>query len=566
MTGVAEVTVSGLIEGAASELLFEAGWGGGGNPPATNNAVYLAEILDGTTVLATATVDLSNGSASAGAVVAQPPLPFVAPASGSVTIRFTDQSTGGALNRDLVIRPLTVETDGVETTAIPFLRALTFGCEGATTGTTDLELDGTTPYTVLGTVVVCSAEASDCETTAVQTQRLCDLDPTAEPDEDGRRCAIPFLRHFAYDCAGNLAGFHDTGLDGTTPYAPTQVVDCQCTSGSGLASLIEVPWNLVSVVEDPAGLPRQDFIYTVAPENDPARIGTIRVHVSRQAGSPCAAYDINNLVFSNTSGYTLTLDAVAQEMSYLRVDLLDFDAFEPVGINGGTPRPTRLGGTAGWNAANNRIVPSENNGTGYMYWDAPPETISYTIYNTGGGTSCSALSFQGMSVEASGCCGGSGDASQCSECDSIVLCDVQAGGASVQFLRTICRDCNGAVDNTLDTTLNGAPYTVTGTVTLCGQQADAPVLTGVRRVTGSTVVQNLKVEFPGLQSVSLTVLAGGVNAAMSSGNSQALPAGASVTWSVADNDDSSLAAAAFAGIAASADYFLAWTYKGTAAG
>ncbi|MGC5411066.1 hypothetical protein ACPXCX_46380, partial [Streptomyces sp. DT225] len=109
-------------------------------------------------------------------------------------------------------------------------------------------------------------------------------------------------------------------------------------------------------------------------------------------------------------------------------------------------------------------------------------------------------------------------------------------------------------------------YAVTGTVTVCGQQPDAPVLTGVRRVTGSTAVQNLKTEFPGLQSVSLSVVAGAVNAAMSNGTSQAIPAGASVTWSVADTDDSSLAAAGFAGVTATADYLLVWTYKGTAAG
>src|SRR5690606_16682611 len=150
-----------------------------------------------------------------------------------------------------------------------------------------------------------------------------------------------------------------------------------------VTSSIEVPWTLVSVVEDPAGLPQQDFIYTVAPETDPTRIGTIRVHVSRPAGGACGAYDINNLVFSNTAAYTLTLDEVAQEMSCLRVDLRDFDTFEPVGINSGSSEPTRLGGTAGWNAAHTRIVPAESNGTGYMYWDNPPAQVGWTVFNQG---------------------------------------------------------------------------------------------------------------------------------------------------------------------------------------
>jgi hypothetical protein len=94
---------------------------------------------------------------------------------------------------------------------------------------------------------------------------------------------------------------------------------------------------------------------------------------------------------------------------------------------------------------------------------------------------------------------------------------------------------------------------------------DQPVQTGIRRVTG-TAAQALKTEFPGLQSVSLTVLAGVVTVTMSSGAAQAVPAGVTLTWSVADTDDSSVALATFAGSAAAADFLLNWTYKGTAAG
>ncbi|MEV5929896.1 hypothetical protein ACPCSG_26935 [Streptomyces cellulosae] len=381
-----------------------------------------------------------------------------------------------------------------------FLRSVCRDCTGAVINVLDTELDGTTPYGIVGTVGSCGPD--DCLTTSVQTIRLCDLDPTVEADEEGRRCAVPFLRHLAYDCDGALLGFHDTGLDGTTPYTPVQVVDCQCETGEGLTSSIEVPWQTVSVAEDPAGLPQQDFIYTVSPENDPARIGTIHVHVSRPAGGACGAYDINNLVFSNTAAYTLTLDAVAQEMSYLRVDLLDFDTFEPVGISSGSTEPTRLGGTAGWNPAHTRIVPSENNGTGYMYWDNPPETIAWTVFNAGGGTSCGALSFQGMTVEPGGCCGGD-----------------EAG----------CNDC-------------------------------APVNTGVRNITG-TAPQDLAGEFPDLQSVSLTVLAGTVNATMTDGAGVPIPAGVTLTWSVATDADTALSSASFAGADAGAGYLLNWTRK-----
>lgn len=389
-----------------------------------------------------------------------------------------------------------------------FLRTVCRDAAGEVVSQTDT-LDGVTSYAPVGDVQPCSGpdavcdQPEPCETAGVQVLRLCDLDPSVEADEDGRRCAVPFLRHLAYDCAGALLGFHDTGLDGTTPYTPVQVVDCQCATGEGVTSSIEVPWVVVSVVEDPDGLPQQDFIYTVSPEDDPSRIGTIHVHVSRQAGGACGAYDINNLIFSNSATYTLTLDAVAQEMSYLRVDLQDFDSFEPVGISGGTPEPDRLGGTAGWNAAHTRIVPSESNGVGYMYWDNPPETVSWFISNTGGGTSCSMLSFQGMTVEPGGCCGGDDSTTSCREC--------------------------------------------------------GPVSTGVRSGTGTDPV-DLAAEFPGLQSVSLAVLAGSVAVTMSDGTGVEIPAGVTLTWSVSTGTDTALAAAAFAGADPSASYLLNWTY------
>lgn len=96
-------------------------------------------------------------------------------------------------------------------------------------------------------------------------------------------------------------------------------------------------------------------------------------------------------------------------------------------------------------------------------------------------------------------------------------------------------------------------------------ETEAPVQTGIRRVVG-TAVQAMKTEFAGLQSVSLSVLAGTVNVTMTSGAAQAVPAGATLTWSVSDTDDTSLALATFAGTAAGADYLLNWTYKAGAAG
>ncbi len=145
--GVAALTVGGLLPAVMYEFRFASAFvGSGGSAPANNNAIYLLEILDGTNVIATRTRDVSNGStAFPGSVLAEdlPPLAFIAPTTGSVTIRFTDQSTGGAVNdRDLLIMPFEVRTAALTVTSTPFLRAFTFDCNGLVTGTQDLTLDG----------------------------------------------------------------------------------------------------------------------------------------------------------------------------------------------------------------------------------------------------------------------------------------------------------------------------------------------------------------------------------------------------------------------------------------
>lgn len=170
-------------------------------------------------------------------------------------------------------------------------------------------------------------------------------------------------------------------------------------------------------------------------------------------------------------------------------------------------------------------------------------------------------------------CAGSGGSGPSTEVDRIVqqLCLTDAG-VTTPFLRHWTVD-NATGDLTFveDTELDGeTPLgAATGTVGICGASsppaADAQVNTGVRRLTNSAVGQNLKAEFPGLQSVTLTVLSGSVSATMTDGGLVAVPAGVSLTWSVSDTDDSALSIAAFVGAAAS-DYLLTWTYKATAAG
>jgi hypothetical protein len=86
------------------------------------------------------------------------------------------------------------------------------------------------------------------------------------------------------------------------------------------------------------------------------------------------------------------------------------------------------------------------------------------------------------------------------------------------------------------------------------------VSTGVRRIAGIPV-QTLKANHPGLQSVTLVVLAGTVIVTTTDGLNQPIPVGVSLTWSVNDTDDSSLANWTCVGSASEADYLLAFTYK-----
>ncbi|WP_329361190.1 hypothetical protein [Streptomyces sp. NBC_01483] len=225
--GVAQRAVTGLISGAAYELLFDAGWNGGGTPP-TNDAVYRVEVLDGATVLATSTRNLSNGSSAAGPVLAQPPLTFLAPATGIVAVRFTDLTTGGGLGRDLVIRPNTLQTEDLQVTTTPFLRTYTYDCTGLLLTTTDTELDGSTAYTLQGEAGICSGTSGATvapDTCAKAVVERCGCDDT---DSDGLG-DVTYTELWAVDlCNGEDPVLLGTFLDGglTQPYTPVAPVEC----------------------------------------------------------------------------------------------------------------------------------------------------------------------------------------------------------------------------------------------------------------------------------------------------------------------------------------------------
>ncbi|MFF1965444.1 hypothetical protein ACFVW5_17885 [Streptomyces sp. NPDC058232] len=349
-----------------------------------------------------------------------------------------------------------------------FLRTTCRDCQGEVLDVTDTTLDGTSPYTPTGIVGVCHPpEAEPCAST-VQILRLCDLNPAVEPGDDGKRCAVPFLRHLVHSCDGALAETRDTEMDGTTAYTPVKVVDC---GSGGVPALSELLWPQTGIAEDPAGVARQDFVYTVTnPET--GEVAQVKLHASSASPGGCGAYDPANPVFNNPTVYTLTLDDAAQEMSTFRLDLLDFDTFE--GVTGLSPIPSRVEGDVTWNGST--ITANQSNSTAYVYFDSPPAQIAYRYGNTGGGLACTSVRFQGMTLVPDGCCGcGTGEVEVPGTGVTLLLCDTAGDGTVTDFLRHVTYTADGTPDTVTDTALDGlTPYTPSGAVGRCSDASSSP--------------------------------------------------------------------------------------------
>ncbi|MGW2074268.1 hypothetical protein ACWCPK_38530 [Streptomyces sp. NPDC001953] len=356
-----------------------------------------------------------------------------------------------------------------------FLRTVCRDCDGTVTTVSDTLLDGETAYTPTGTVGVCMPATPDepCPST-VQVLRLCDLNPDVDPDPDGNRCAMPFLRHLIYDCTGTVTSTLDTAMDGVTAYTPVQAVDC---GTGGVPALMEVAWPQTGIAEDPALPGGQDFIYTVT-NPDTGDAATVHLHATRAAGGSCGAYDPTAPVFNNPTNYTLDLTPEAQAMTRFRLDFNDLDNFE--GVNALTPRPDRVefvNGTGTYDPATGNIHTNEAANPGptvYAYWNTPPATITWGYANNGGGVACTFVAFLGTTLKAGCCCSGCGGDSSpgeieaCGPVQTLALCDTTADGTIVPFLRTFAYDCDGTVAGVTDTELNGTtPYAVAGTVSQC---------------------------------------------------------------------------------------------------
>lgn len=111
-----------------------------------------------------------------------------------------------------------------------------------------------------------------------------------------------------------------------------------------------------------------------------------------------------------------------------------------------------------------------------------------------------------------------------------ILCDDQGGGTVVSFLRRYVLDDTGALVP-VDTDLDGAAYTVVGTVERCEPPAEPanPVIDGtIQRQTGAGAVT-----IPaGARSVTLVVYTGNPTVAIGGGTAVTVSAGTSLTWGV----------------------------------
>ncbi|TFV33232.1 hypothetical protein E4K10_30735 [Streptomyces sp. T1317-0309] len=138
----------------------------------------------------------------------------------------------------------------------------------------------------------------------------------------------------------------------------------------------------------------------------------------------------------------------------------------------------------------------------------------------------------------------------------VVLCDAQADGTAVPFLRRYTSSALGAVAVT-DTGLDGTTsYTPTGTVTACLPGAPSVVEPHGVENTDWNLAANA-----GTQSITLLVYSGTVNVTTGDGT-LTVPAGASMSWSVDGDGDQALdGTLGIDGTVPGATWHVLWTTK-----
>ncbi|MEU0058678.1 hypothetical protein [Streptomyces sp. NPDC006334] len=440
----------------------------------------------------------------------------------------------------------------------PFLRHICRSCDGTAT-VTDTLLDGTTAYTVAGTAEVCSEPPpTDCSAAQVCVQ-------ATEPER------FEFLSNPNNQSTGAVDGDWTWSPDLAGPWWPTYQV------GVFPGWTTTDPGTAEGTAHWVAPHPNSGLANTGAPGEGPAVPAPGEWYARASFTLPADA-EPSTIRISATA---LNADQNAVEWR------LNGGAWQPVNANHAQPAfqlaPTAVPGVqpgtneiiihvsetvAGGGAAGiilHLIAEYQVPEDGLRSWTRMVCTDGAVYYIDEAGERQEALP-EFWSVVA--CEGGSSSVDTCTR-QVIERCgcdDTDGDGiGDVTFTELWAVDpCGGEAPALLGTYLDGdltQPYTPVAPVECtAADQPPGPLSTGVRNVTG-TAVQNLVGSFPGLQSVSLTVLAGSVNATMSDGSNVAVPVGMSLTWSVAKDDDTALAAASFAGTTAASQYLLNYTYR-----
>ncbi|MFD5788577.1 hypothetical protein ACFWH1_18385 [Streptomyces sp. NPDC127037] len=500
-----------------------------------------------------------------------------------------------------------------------FLRTICRDCSGAVISTTNTGLDGVTPYTPLGAVGQCLPAAEDPEQRYdVEPLLLCDTDSAGTVTQFLRHYVYD-------DLTGALDSFRDTGLDGSTPYVPSSggtVGQCEpaaceltpiCVRPSGRVEFLSNPGAATSGVDadwtwgqnlagpwfptyrvgvypgwttvDPGTAEGTAHWIAPHPDSQLANTGQPGEGPAITAGTPDWYGRASFQLPSFADPATIRISATALNADQLAVEWrLNGGAWQPVNSSHTAP-PYTLAPTAvpGAQAGVNEIIvhvketvfPTGAAGillhviaeydvdaSAYLQWTQVVCTDGTKYYLDDFGVRQDALPDGATVVSCPGATESCAKAviERCS-CD-----DTDGDGiGDVTYTELWAVDpCGGAAPELLGTFLDGdltQPYTPVAPVECTAAEAlPGPLSTGVRAVTG-TAAQDIAGIFPGLQSVSLTVLAGTVNATMSDGAAVPIPAGVTMTWSVAQDSDTALAAASFAGAAAGASYLLNWTWK-----
>lgn len=499
-----------------------------------------------------------------------------------------------------------------------FLRTICRDCTGTVVSTTDTALDGTTPYTLLGVPGLCQDTSAEPPVADVEPLLLCDTDTAGTVTQ--------FLRHYVYDgSTGALDSYRDTGLDGSTPYAPSTggtVGQCQpaaceltpiCVRPSGRVEFLSNPAGDTSGVDadwtwgqslagpwfptyrvgvypgwttvDPGTVEGTAHWIAPHPDSQLANTGQPGEGPAITAGTPDWYGRASFALPSFADPATIRISATALNADQLAVEWrLNGGAWQPVNSNHTQP-PYTLAPTAvpGAQAGLNEIVvhvqetvfPSGAAGillhviaeydvdaTAYLQWTQVVCTDGALYFLDELGARQDAIPDGATIVP----CPGTGESCAKTVIERCGCDDTDADGLGDETYTELWAvdPCGGEAPELLGTYLDGdltQPYTPVAPVECTAAEAlPGPLSTGVRAVTG-TAAQDIAAAFPGLQSVSLTVLAGTVNATMSDGTAVPIPAGATMTWSVAQDSDTALAAASFAGAAAGASYLLNWTWK-----